>query len=320
MRKRTIRAALATLLACTASSAAAQGLAGKKVLFVNSYHADYEWSAGVEAGARSVLAGTGVKLDFHRMDTKRHGDEAFKKKAGVEAKRLIETTKPDVVILADDNAVSYVYAQYFKDSAIPFVFCGVNWDSSKYGPFKNATGMEEVALTRELVENLRAYAKGSRIGYLSADNETERIDLPFLKKQAGTPFQVEKYVKTLAEWNAALAKMQGEVDLVIIGNNAGIADWDANQATSFAAANARIPTGTVYDWMMPYAMVGLVKIAEEQGIWSAKAALEILRGKKPTAIPIAQNKQGRTMLNVKLATQAGITFRPALLKNAQVLK
>lgn len=315
-----IRAALAALLTCAASSAAAQSVAGKKVLFVNSYHPEYEWSAAIEAGAKGVLAGSGAKLQFHEMDTKRHGDEEFKKKAGLEAKRLIETMKPDVVIVADDNAVAYVYAKYFKDSAIPFVFCGVNWDSSKYGPFKNATGMEEVALTKELVENLRAYAKGTRIGYLSADNETERIDLPFLKKQAGSAFAVEKYVKTLGAWNEAYAKMQREVDLVIIGNNAGIMDWNQDQAVAFAVANTRIPTGSVYDWMMPYVMLGIVKVAEEQGIWAAKSALEILKGKKPTDIPIAQNKQGRTMLNVKLATAAGVVFKPALLKNAQVLR
>ncbi len=317
---RTIHAAAAALLICATTSAAAQSVAGKKVLFINSYHPEYEWSAAVEAGAKGVFAGTGVKLQFHEMDTKRHGDEAFKVKAGAEAKKLIETAKPDVVIVADDNAVSYVYAKYFKDSAIPFVFLGVNWDSSKYAPFENATGMVEVALARELLENLKGYAKGTRIGYLSADNETERIDLPFLKKQAGRPFTVEKYVKTLAQWNEAFGRMQGEVDLIFIGNNAGIMDWNADEAVAFAAANARVPTGSVYDWMMPYAMLGIVKVAEEQGVFAAKAALEILRGKKPTDIPIAQNKLGKTILNVKLASQAGITFKPALLKNAQVLR
>jgi ABC-type uncharacterized transport system substrate-binding protein len=196
----------------------------------------------------------------------------------------------------------------------------VNWDSSKYAPFKNATGMEEVALMKELVENLRAYAKGTRIGYLSADNETERIDMPFLEKHAGTQFAVKKFVKTMAEWNEAFAKIQGEVDMVFLGSNGSIADWNAEQAAAFAAANSRIPTGSVYDFMMPYVMLGLVKVAEEQGVWSAKAGLEILKGKRPTDIPIAQNKQGRTMLNVKLASQAGITFKPALLKNAVVLK
>ena len=46
------------------------------------------------------------------------------------AKAEIDAFKPDVVIAADDNASKYLIEPYFKDAALPFVFCGVNWDAS----------------------------------------------------------------------------------------------------------------------------------------------------------------------------------------------
>ena len=305
--------------AMLAASPAQAQLAGKKILFVNSYHQGYEWSDGEEAGAKAVLAPTGATLTFLRMDTKRHQDEAFRLKAALEAKAAIEAQKPDLVILSDDPAVKYVLVPFFKDASIPFVFCGVNWEAGKYGlPFKNATGMVEVALVKELLDNMKEYAKGPRIGFLTVDSETERIELPFLKKAMGLSFSQERMVKTAAEWKDAFAKMQGETDLVLLGNVAGIVDWNDSDAAAFALANAKVITGGTYDFLMPFTMVGFTKVAEEQGQWAAKTAIEILKGKPAGSIAIAANKQAKILINPKLAARAGIVLKPDLVRNAQV--
>jgi ABC-type uncharacterized transport system substrate-binding protein len=76
----------------------------------------------------------------------------------------------------------------------------------------------------------------------------------------------------------------------------------------------------MYDFMMPYAMLGLVKVAGEQGIWAGKSALAILKGAPPSSIPVAANKEGQIMVNVKLASKAGVVFKPELVRNAVVLK
>ncbi len=315
----TLRPALALALALIAAPALAQS--GRKVLFVNSYHAGYEWSDGEEAGAAKVLKPSGVQLDFFRMDTKRHGDEAAKKKAGLEAKALIEKTKPDLVIVSDDNAVKYLLEPYFKNAAVPFVFCGVNWEASGYGlPYKNATGMLEVALTTQLLDKLKDYAKGKRVGFLTVDTETERVEQKAYRDILKLQFAQERFVKTLADWKAAFKELQGEVDVLLLGNFAGINDWNEEDARAFAEANTRIPSGGMYDFMMPYSMLGFVKIAEEQGIWSGKTALAILKGAPPSSIAIASNKEAQIMVNVKLASKAGVVFKPELVRNAVVVK
>jgi ABC-type uncharacterized transport system substrate-binding protein len=313
-------AACAASLVLAAAPAHAQ-LAGKKVLFVNSYHEGYPWSDGEEKGAQMALQGSGVKLDFLRMDVKRHqGDAAFAKAAAIQVKAEIEARKPDAVILSDDPAVQLVLLPYFNGSATPFVFCGVNWDATRYGLGKNATGMVEVALVKELLAGLKEYARGARVGFLTVDSETERIEGPYYKKALGLSFTSERYVKTMAEWQDAFQKMQGEVDVLFVGNYAGINDWDEAQAAAFAQTSSKIPSGSIYDFMMPYVMLGYTKIAEEQGAWAGKAAIEILGGKAPASIPVAANKQAKVLINPRLAGRAGIVFKPELVKVAEVVK
>jgi len=307
------------IVAAVATPAHGQA-AGKKILFVNSYHEGYPWSDGEEKGAKAALQGTGVELKFIRMDTKRHQDDAFRKKAGELAKAEIESFKPDLVIVADDPAVKYVLQAYYKDAKLPFVFCGVNWDATKYGlPYKNATGMVEVAPVKELVANLRAHAKGGRLGYLTVDSETERIEGPSYAKMIGGPFAGEVFAKTYAEWKAGFQRMQGEVDMILFGNTAGLNDFDEKDARALVLSS-KIPSGCAYDFMMPYAMLGLTKIEEEQGAYAGSTALRILKGEPPSAIPVVQNKQSKIFMNLKVAAAAGVVFRPEIVRNAQVVQ
>lgn len=303
------------------STAFASTYSGKKVLFIDSYHAGYPWSDGIVKGVEDTLRGTGAELQIYRMDTKRNTDEAFKIQAAAKAKEVIDSWKPDVVIAADDNASKYLIVPYYKNSSIPFVFCGLNWDASNYGfPLPNVTGMVEVALIQQVIDNLKGHAKGSRVGYLTSDVMTEHKEAEYYGKLLNIHFAAERYVKNMAEWKQAFVEIQNQVDLLIVGNNSGINDWNDEEAAAWAMANTKVPTGTTYDWMVPVSMLGLTKVPEEQGIWSTKAALQILDGKSAGSIPVVKNELGGVFLNVKLASTAGVVFKPALLKNATVIK
>lgn len=54
-----------------------------------------------------------------------------------------------------------------------------------------------------------------------------------------------------------------------------------------------------------YAVLGLVKLAREQGEWAGRAALKILAGKRPSEIPLARNTQARALFNADLAARIG---------------
>ncbi|MEQ6341503.1 MAG: hypothetical protein M3A44_07560 [Gammaproteobacteria bacterium] len=279
-----------------------------RCLFVSSYHQGYAWADGIEAGVRDVLKGR-CELQQLNMDTKRHKNEAYKIAKGLEVKNYIEEWRPDVVIVADDNASKYVVVPYFKESAIPFVFCGINLTVAEYGyPFRNVTGMIEVSPLHEMYEMIRQIVPTARLGfYIGADTETEqksyvrfqevaqRYDLKLFKRLANSQ----------AEWDRAYLEAQ-KSDFVILGTDSGIADWNETHAHQLVSRHGVKLSLTNYDWMMRYAALGMTKIAREHGEWAAKSALEILAGTPPVKIQIIPSQRWDMYVNPELAARMGV--------------
>ncbi len=293
--------------------------AGKKILFVNSYHAGYEWSDGIEAGLQDVLKDTEVELKVVRMDTKRNQGEEFGHQAALQAKAEIEAFEPDVLIAADDNAQKYLIVPYFKDTTLPVVFNGVNWDASSYDyPASNVTGMVEVELPTQLAGHLKSYAQGERIGYLTVDSHTERKVADIYNDRFFESKMEIYWVETFDQFKVEFVKAQQEMDVLFIGNNAGIDRWDPDEAAAFMVENTRIPTGTINPWLAPYTLITLAKRPEEQGEWSAQTALHILDGTPVSEIPFGENKEGKLVLNLDIAAQLDVVFTPLMLRNAEI--
>ncbi len=288
----------------------------KRVLYVDSYHQGYEWSDGVTEGIRSVLDPSGIELKIFRMDTKRNTDEAYKKRAALQAKELIGSFRPDVVIASDDNASKYLIMAYFKDADLPFVFCGVNYNADDYGfPYSNVTGMLELPPAIKLIYSLKHFKRIVTVGYLAADTLTERKDGLYTKRDVRENF-VERYVKTFDDWKMAFNQMQNQVDVLIVGNNGGIQGWNDAEARRFALDNTRIPTGCLLDWIAPVVFLGATRSAQEQGSYAASAALKILEGTPPSSIPIVGNVQANIIINMKIAKKLGIKVPKSFLKIA----
>ena len=292
------------------------GHAAKRVLYVDSYHEGYEWSDGVTEGIRSVLGNAGVDLKIFRMDTKRNTDEAFKKHAALQAKELIASFHPDVVIASDDNASKYLIVPYFKNTNLPFVFCGVNYSADDYGfPCANVTGMLELPPAVKLIYSLKHFKRVVKVGYLAADTLTERKDGEYTKQDIREEF-IERYIKTFDEWQTAFNDLQNKVDVLIIGNNGGIKGWNDNKARQFALENTRIPTGCLLDWIAPVVFLGATRSAQEQGSYAASTALRILDGTPPASIPIVGNVQANIIINLKIAKKLGIKVPGSFLQIA----
>ncbi len=306
MNKTVMTYVMYAILSTSSIMVHADDIAGKKVLFIDSYHTGYKWSDGITKGIQDVVGDSGVELKIHRMDTKRNTSEEFKKNAAEQAKKIIEAFKPDVVIAADDNASKYLIMPFYKNVNIPFVFAGVNWDASVYGfPYTNVTGMVEVSPALELVDQLRTYAKGDKVGFLGLDVLTSRKEVENYKKVFG--LESENYfAKDYEDWKKAFISMQENVDMMIIDADHGLFNDHKDDMAQFVQANTKIPTGTVYDFMADYAMIGFTKLSAEQGEWAAKAAIDIIKGTKPSDISITRNERGRLIVNAKLASSAGI--------------
>jgi ABC-type uncharacterized transport system substrate-binding protein len=289
---------------------------GKKVLFVDSYHEGYAWSDGITKGVKKALDGTGVELKIIRMDTKRNTGDDFKKEAALKVKSVIEEFKPDVVIAADDNASKYLVVPYYKDTDLPVIFCGVNWDAGVYGfPTKNVTGMVEVAPLPQLAELLKKYSKGDRIGFLATDNITAKKEAENYKKLFGIEV-VPYYAKSYDDWKKGFKELQGKVDMLVIDTHGGLYDDKSADLKAFVEANTKIPTGTFYDFMSDFALIGFAKVAEEQGFWASSTALKVLGGTSPADIPVAQNKEGTLIINTRIAASLGLDIPYEVIQSA----
>ena len=291
--------------------------AGKKIVWVDSYHQGYEWSDGLEASIKETLADTGVELKIIRMDTKRNTSEDFGQQSGANAKAEIELFKPDVVIATDDNAQKFLVVPYLKNTETPVIFAGVNWDASIYGyPANNITGMVEVELPLQLITHLKQYAQGEKIGFITANNQTQQKITQIYNDRFFDGQMEIIWANSWTEFKEGFLKLQNEVDIVLVSNNAGINDWDETEAITFFTKNTKVPTGATYAWMTPYVLIVLGIIPQEQGQWAAETALNLLSGQSISEIPPVENKKGNLILNLDIAEQMDIVFTPSLLKNS----
>ena len=300
-------------------SGQAQELKGKKVFYINSYNEGYAWSDGEQKAILNTLAPTGVKVKTVLMNTYLQPSREHLIQVSKECKRTIDEWHPDVVIVSDDSPMLLLWP-YFKNSGVPFVFCGVNWDASKYGiPAKNITGMLEVCPVKDLLNLMSELTKGRRIGYLAADTPTPRIDGENFARILGGDVTVV-LAKDFTTWKQRFLELQSKVDLLALGPSAGILDWNESEASKFAEENTKIVTGAWHDFMNGVAIISYNKLPEEQGKWAANAAIKIMKGTPCTSIPITKNVEGELVINLRIAKKSGIYPPFELIESARLIK
>lgn len=304
---RTIVITLLTLVSISANAA--------QCLFVSSYHAGHQWSDGIEKSLYKTLNGKCNIKSFY-MNTKHDNSEEYIQKVALEAKRLIDSTNPDVVITSDDNAAKYIITPYYRNSKTPFIFSGVNWSAEKYGfPFRNVTGMIEVAAIDQLFDSTNAITgKINNAYYIGENTKSEEKYLNrIITASSKRNIQIKsRLVDTMEDWLDAYKKAQS-YDLIIIGTNTSIDGWNKEIALSSILETSTTLTTTAEELMMPYTMLGIIKAPEEQGEWAGQVAIEILNGVKPSDIPIVPNRRFNIIINKTILSASKIQL-PAFLK------
>jgi ABC-type uncharacterized transport system substrate-binding protein len=289
---------------------------GKKVLLVHSYHPEYPWVASITAGVVKGLQSSGVELEIFYMDTKRKTDEPWKIRAGELAARKLEEYHPDVVITVDDNAQQY-FAVNYVDKSLPFVFCGVNADASKYGyPASNITGIIERPHFNGTIKFANQLQPMKRIAILSCDDETSQGALAFMKEEF-LDYEITEFklVKTFAEWQQTVHAYNTTVDAFGVYMYHTLKDGrapeslDPTAVMAWTIANATVPTLGFFDFgIRDGLLVGEVESGAEHGEKAARYVLEILRGVPLSSLPIIKANIGTKMVNHRTAALLGITI------------
>jgi hypothetical protein len=121
-------------------------------------------------------------------------------------------------------------------------------------------------------------------------------------------------------WKEYFLQANENADLIYMPTNGAIKNWDDEEAQKLVEENLKIPAITCDDFMMPYVVFGLTKVAKEQGEWAAETALEILYGKKPSEIPYTKNTQTTAFINATLAGKVDFRLSNEMKKKVENIK
>ena len=286
----------------------AQMRALPKCAYIASYEPSYAWQAELESGLRPLLS-PHCQIDTFYMNSKKLLDEVALKQRAEDAHQFIQAFAPDLLIFSDDNAVKEVLMPYYRDSALPAVFCGVNESGKAYGlPYQNTTGMIEKSNFGAVLQTLQKMTSlNHQIVYLSSTGVTEKRNIQFFEEALTKEHLLGYGIETRDEkaWQEAFIKLNQDdkVDLIVLGSYKPFKTWNRDANLAFIAKHQTKPLVAIQPWMLAYANLGITKSAKEQGEWAALTSLEILNGLKPAQIPIVPNHQFDTWVNASTAKQ-----------------
>jgi ABC-type uncharacterized transport system substrate-binding protein len=299
----------------------------KKVLVVMSYHPGYAWQEGIAEGIESVLKDAETRY-FH-MDTKRN--LAGGKEKAEEAYAFYKEFKPDAVIAADDNAQSMFVVPYLKDKVeTPVVFCGVNWDATKYGyPAGNVTGVVEKHHGREGLNFMQVLVPGiKKAAVIYNGTPSNRFNIDQIQAEM-TEYPVEiiefAEVNTMNELRTAISRLEKQVDALIIPALEGIRDengksMDGRYVNTQAAKMSNLPILGLSSWHIKSGLLGgVVKTGQEQGDLAARIVLDIFSGTSISDIPVTQNRNGQRVINMTTANRLGIKLKPEAIMGTEIV-
>jgi len=287
-------------------------------LYINSYHKGYDWSDRMQ-GAFNEAIKHQCSVSYHYLDAKHQPIDKLKAK-GMEIANLIPLSQPDIVIAADDAASQYVVQPYLRNSRVPVVYIGVNWDPRPFGyPMDNATGMTEMwpveqvlSIVEETTGSVKTLAMVTKDGI--QEHRNAQVIAMFLQ-QKGITF-TPYFVNTFAEWQSAVVKAQ-QADVIYLGTFQAIRDWNVEQAQRWMQQENHRLTLASQDFMLPYVMFSLSKSPEEFAHWASEAVSAILSGTQPWQIPIIPNQQLNYRYNPTLLSKAGFHLPDRILRRAR---
>jgi len=317
------------MLACPAASRAAH----RRILVVESYHAEYPWDQDYREVLQALL-GERYSLDFFEMDTKRLPTDMH---AGMAQKAMtwILNVRPELVILGDDAALYYLGEPLDKLN-IPVVYLGINGNPRNYGQlkFKNITGVLERPLIKRNIVFMQSIMPSLRKVLVLFDNDLTS-QLTYDELFDGRPsimidgIQADlKLCKTLDDWKHSILSAPAKGYQATIAGlyhtlklpNGKVADSD--KVISWASANTPLPLFALWGFAVGEhkAIGGLVLSSREQGRMAASIALAILeQGVKPSERQPITARQGDFVFSKAELARFNLVLPKDIAAQAQLL-
>lgn len=297
------------LLLLVAGPAAAK----QTVLVIESYHSEYPWDESYLEGLRQVL-GDDHEIVTFQMDTKRVPKSEYQAKAD-QAMAKYEEVQPDLVILGDDNALTYL-GEELDQKDVPVVFLGINSNPRSVGvnDMKNVVGVLERPLfkrsAREINDVMNGELKRVLVLFDSGTTSQAAVHYGFSGKDSIQIGSTQLDVQTIGQfdnWQEVVngAKSSG-YDALFIGLYHTLVNGDgkhvpASEVLGWTVENTPIPPFAFWDFAVgeEKAIGGLVLFGKVQGRVAGEMAQQILSGTAPSDLkkPIRIAEKGRYLFS-----------------------
>lgn len=283
-----------------------------KVLLIESYHSEYPWDKSYVEGIQATLADT-VELETFQMDTKRIPKADYAGKAK-EAFAKYKSFKPDIVMLGDDNALSYMLPMLF-DEPISIVFLGINSNPrkllSEYRGQAKVTGvLERPLFTKSLGELRKLFDDHNfKVKVLFDSGVTSQIAKGYIDKQytlirdnLGINVDIQA-ITTKNEWQSQVREAKSEgFTVIIVGLYQTLVDEQGNnvpaeQVINWTNQHSELPIFAFWDFAVgkKKAVGGVVLFGHSQGEQAANLVNQIINNGHSKPIPIVTGNQGKAI-------------------------
>lgn len=320
-----------------------------RIFIVSSYHREYLWSQSTNEGVMAAMLRYGyldneqqvrefsdndtveskrVVLKKAWMDTKRKSSNSEIARTTVRIMDMIQSFKPDIVMLGDDNAANYIGNQLL-DTEIPVVFWGINGLPLKYGlidsmdrPGHNITGVWQAGYYQDSLELLSKLVPGAKtFAVLACDSVTARANikqLEGLSRMNKLPLELVEVVSTndFEEFKRRTKALESSVDAFFVLNHDTLRDADGRHLDMLDVGrwyleNIRKPEASHED---QFVREGMLLTANDSGYNQGYVAFEmvfdileqglsprLMRTKTPARGPFIVNRYRAKTLGISLA-------------------
>jgi ABC-type uncharacterized transport system substrate-binding protein len=311
-----------------------------RILRLDSNHAEFAWSGEIKRGVLDGLKANGyevdetnVILDERYLDTKRKTTEEDFNRASEETIAYIRETKPDLVIVNDDNATRLV-VQPMRNDGVKFVLLGLNGTPERYEltDSPNVAGVLERPHASEMMVWIeQVFGEGARISILAEDSLTTEQMFADGSIKAAIEATSAKYVDMMqtsdyAAWQAYVADAADTSDVLFLGAYSTLRGTNGEVIEPLAALqwtleNSKIPVMGFWEEAVHVGTLGGPIISGyTQGYEAAERAARILDGTAPQEIGFSAPSRGKLMVNRHAIEQWSVEVPLDLLEVSEIIE
>lgn len=280
----------------------------KQILVLDSYHFDMKWTKDINSGIMSVIDPKKYDIYFEYMDTKRNYTNEYKEKIEDLLKYKLKNKKFDLIITVDNDAYDFVKRYHLKlFPSVPLVFCGLNYYSPDVIKDNLTTGViESIDVKKTIDLALMQNPKAKHVVIINDTTLTGRANkkavidiIPAFKNKVDFVFYEDMNMTDIQD---KVAKLDQKSVIYLLSFNKDKSNniFSYEESADLISSKSAVPVYGAWDFYLDHGVIGgMLTNGKSQGQMVAAKALQILKGKKISEIPVSDTNTNKYIFDYK---------------------